>query len=497
MATLIQNPQELASLLPSGMTALPSAAVASIASALDVPTAEVASVVSEAVASMATPTSTLASTALSATQSALSTAQPTAAFPTPVYPEAMKYQGVHPYNVPCILFFSIVGLILQVPIIYAHSGITGPPNVPVVVMAFFYLYLMLSSIMDACYWHSDDPTKWWSGGGWCDLDVRATMAISVGVLATQCVINYNLLNMLRARPQLVYRHLAIKRILVELTCCLALPILNVAVSTFFMNKRYFLYQDLGCSASIDSAIATIVVYLMWVPILGSVCLFTLIYIIVRFYKRGKRALETIRFLPNMNGAQLFRMIGFAVTIGLILVPLSISTAVINFISMHETGIHAISWAHGKPEGWNEIMKATLLEIEEAAGGIESATTIINYITHYVNIAIAWLLFICYGTGSAALSSYKVLWQKLPSFSHSTAESPTVFDDYQESVVSPRDSSSIKKLPIKVSSASIASSRPYPTPPVRPASDPEMTNMRQPRGGLGVFLSRDSSLTGNR
>lgn len=510
MAAPTSNQFVFASLEPSDITAMPSAIVASVASALDIPSTALISLASAAMASMATPTTTAGGVAASTVASnvvvaatgtlATTSAQPTAAFATPADPlmGSLEYHGVHPYNAACVLFFSIVGFILQVPIVYAHSGIAGPPNVPVLVMALFYLYLMLSTIIAACHWHSGDSTTWWNGAGWCDIDVRMSMAISVGVVATQCVINYNLLNMLRARPQLVYRYLAAKRILIELTCCLALPIINLAVSTFFMNARYFLTQDLGCSASMDSAVATIIVYLMWFPILGAVCLFTLIFIIVRFYKRGRRALETIQFFPNMNSAQLFHMIGFALTIGMILVPLSISTAVINFISMHETGVHAISWAHGKPEGWSRILKLTLLEIEAASGGIDSATTIINYITHYVNIAIAWLLFICYGTGSTAISSYKMLWHKLRASRDDTNdEPPAMVDYYPESVLSRSDSGSIKKAPLKISSSPRGSTHSYPAPPVRTTTETELTNMRKPRRGLGVFLSRGGNLTGAR
>ena len=311
------------------------------------------------------------------------------------------------YNPACVIFFSITGLVLQVPVIYVHCGIFSRPNIPVIIMALSYVYMCISITLTAFGFNSDDPSHYWSGKGWCDVDVRMQISLCLCILSTQCVINWNLLGMLNDRPRLARGRQAYTRAAIELLACLFLPIVSMAISTFFMRSRFEIIQDMGCLSNTDTSVALIIVYAMWLPILGIIALVTMIIIMYNFYKRGKdKTFRTISFIPNMSVSQFIRIIVFSLVVTCIFVPLCIALAVINFVSIGEIGGSALAWLHGKPATCEDINVFTLQEVEIAANGVTKASVIVNFITRYINIVIAWLLFLCYGTGALALEAYK-------------------------------------------------------------------------------------------
>lgn len=315
--------------------------------------------------------------------------------------------GIHSYNPACLMFFSIVGLVMQVPVIYTHSGLFFRPNVPVLIMSICYMYIMISTTVSASYWHNRDVTTWWDGKGWCDIDVRLYMAVGLAVLSAQCAINWNIVELLADRPKLIFGQRALMRGLIELGGCLFVPVVNLAVSTFFMTSRYGLMQNLGCSPTTDTSVALIMTFLMWMPILGAGVIVTMGIIIYRFWKRGRvSAMETVSFIPHMNGAQFARIVLFSCVVTFVFIPLVICTSTINFLNLTDTGVHDIAWAHGKPADWNKVMTVTFDEIATFATTRDRASLIVNMIIKYVNVAIAWLLFFCYGTGLLAEEAYK-------------------------------------------------------------------------------------------
>lgn len=315
--------------------------------------------------------------------------------------------GVHTYNPACLMFFAIAGLVMQVPVIYTHSGLFSRPNVPVIVMSVCYMYLMVSTTVSASYWHSGDVKTWWDGSGWCDIDVRLYMAVGLAVLSSQCTINWNIVGLLDDRPKLIFGQRALVRGLIELACCLFIPFVNLAVSTFFMTNRYALTQDLGCSPSTDSSVALIMTFLMWMPFLGAIVLATMVFIGLRFWKRGRAsAMETVSFIPHMNSSQFARIIIFSCVVTFVFIPLVVCTSVINFLNLGDSGVHDIAWAHGKPADWDKILAVTFEELAVLASNRDRASLIVNMITKYVNVVIAWLLFVCYGTGLLAAEAYK-------------------------------------------------------------------------------------------
>lgn len=310
------------------------------------------------------------------------------------------------YNAPCLIFFSICGLVMQIPVLYVHSGLFSRPNIPVIIMSLCYVYTTLSVTLNAFGFSSSDPSRYWSGKGWCDFDVRMQISVCLCILSTQCVINYNLLGMLSDRPRLARGRAAYIRGAAELLACLLLPIVSMAVSTFTMRSRFEIFQDLGCANNIDSSVAFIVIYCMWLPILGIIAFGSMAVIMFKFYRRGKsRTFETVSFIPSMSAAQFVRVIVFSLAVTCIFVPLCIALAVVNFITIGEAGVSDIAWVHGKPSTWEQISVYTLEELEIAGTGTVKASLIISFITRYINIAISWLLFLCYATGALATEAY--------------------------------------------------------------------------------------------
>lgn len=351
--------------------------------------------------------------------------------------EATPKFHIVPYNEPCLIFFAICGLAMQIPVLFVHSGLFSRPNIPVIIMSLCYVYTSLSITLNAFGFSSNDPAKYWSGKGWCDVDVRMQVAICLCILSTQCVINYNLLGMLTDRPRVARGRTAIIHGAVQIFACLLLPIVSLAVDTFTMRSRFMIFQDIGCANNMDSSAAFIIIYCMWLPILGLATLILMIVIMYKFYKRGKdKTFETVSFIPNMSAAQFVRIIVFSLAVTCIFAPLCIALSVVNFITIGEAGVSPIAWAHGKPANWDTILVVTLRQLEIEGTGTVKASLIISFITRYINIAIAWLLFFCYATGTLAVEAYVKTWRyicgKFGVYKVQTNDSESITSSYADS-----------------------------------------------------------------
>lgn len=343
-----------------------------------------------------------------ATKSKMSSSSDSISIPVEILTDAGHASyGPHPYSSAAVMVFAIIGLVLQIPVLYTHCGLFSVPNVPVLAMSLYYLYYMLSLTVSAAYWGQGDVTQWWDGNVWCDIDSRMKLALSLGALSAQCVINYNVIAMLRMRPQHEERKVIIIRSVSQAIACTFLPILCVAVETFTTTNRYAVMQDFGCNAQLDGSVALIVTNLMWIPILGAMSFLSMLYIAARFYQQGmSKTMRHVSFVPNMTPIQFFRIILFACTVTFVLMPLSMAVTVVNFISISKTGIQDLAWQHGKPEGWNEVIFVNFAELQLEGESLSYASDFVSMITLYVNIAISWLIFVTFGTGILSVKAYK-------------------------------------------------------------------------------------------
>jgi len=318
-----------------------------------------------------------------------------------------KSYGASSEDIIIAVPFSVIGMLLQIPVMYTYSGLFTSPNVPVFMMSLYYFYYMLSSTIAVARWSGGDMTKWWNGNGWCDLDSRMKLALSLGALSAQCVINWNIISMLRFRPQREKKKEVRFRTIWQLCACIFLPCLNLAVGTFTTYNRYEVIQSLGCNAQLDGSVAVIVTNFMWIPLLGAISFFTILFIAYRFWKQGSaKTMQHVSFVPNMSKAQFCRIILFACVVTFLLMPLSVAVAAVNFTSIRFEGVQPLAWAHGKPKGWDIPSFVNFAEMAAASDELTYVSEIVMAITLYLNIAISWLIFICYGTGSLAIHAYK-------------------------------------------------------------------------------------------
>lgn len=313
------------------------------------------------------------------------------------------------YNSVALAFFSITGAVLQLPIIFAF-GFTERPNIPLTIISSWFLYFCISTSITAIAWTGADVESWWSGAGWCDIDVRLYTASSPGILAAQCMFNWEMLDMVRPTPRVLTNAQHRRRSLIVAGIVMSLPVLIFAIDTFITYSRYQVIQYIGCSNNIDHSVAYIMCYVIWLLILGLACLVTMIIFMLRFFSYGKEeSFERVTFIPNMSRGQFIRLATFSLVITCILTPLSLYMFSSCVILLKTDGTTSLAWVRGKPDGWDQLQLITFLELRKAFEQDSQALNSVignNMAVKIILVALSWILFLCFGTSSFALMKYR-------------------------------------------------------------------------------------------
>lgn len=344
----------------------------------------------------------------------------------------MPYSGG--YNGPALAVFSIIGAVLQLPVIFAF-GFTKRPNIALTILSFWFLYFCVSSAISGIEWANDAVDTWWSGVGWCDVDVRLLTAGSPGVLLTQCALNWEMLELIRPTPRVLTDQQHRKRSIVTAATVLSLPTIIFVVDTFFTYSRYQVVQYVGCSNNIDHSVAYIMCYVIWLFILGIICLVTMVVFLVRFYSYGQaESFEKVSFIPNMSRGQFIRLSIFSFVVTCVLCPMSMYMFSGCVTMLQRQGTTPLAWAHGKPENWDEILRMPFSAFQESKDA-KSATIVLenNLAVKIILVALSWILFVCFGTSSFALMKYRSILLWFSADSNEDNESPrssevAIFDE---------------------------------------------------------------------
>lgn len=181
---------------------------------------------------------------------------------TYLYMKAYDPYFNHPSSlrVGLIIMSSIGAVLLIAPIIMLWRN----RNVPAFQLSVFMLYFCIVNIINPLIWPTDDAMTWYSGVGFCDVQVRIQGYMSAGIGGNLVCILWSLANALDVSKtvSLTTRQLRLKRFM-ERMLCFGLPIL-VSISCYFaQSTRYGIMTISGCFIIEVDSIATLFIYDIW------------------------------------------------------------------------------------------------------------------------------------------------------------------------------------------------------------------------------------------
>lgn len=291
-------------------------------------------------------------------------------------------------SVAAVLALSLIGGLVQIPVIVFYSKIK---NIPVVFIAGWYFIICCISFISILVWGNDDLENWWNGYVFCDIVVRLQIGYNTGVICATCAVARNLARLLsNDGPQLNYNSFSAR--MVDLAICIIMPVVLMGLVYIVQVRRYIIYQYQGCSMPITSWVR-IPLMLIWPTVWSIIASAYVIFTLYRYRLKRKDMGDLLHCAgSNMTRIQMIRFVSCCIIIILTILPLSIYGLVTNIqnqvVSKYSwTGIH-------DPILWGVIFKVR-------ADGPSLA--------QYTDIPLSLVTFLFFGTSKESNAWYGELF----------------------------------------------------------------------------------------
>lgn len=126
-------------------------------------------------------------------------------------------------------------------------------NIGATALHAWLILLLLFSFINAIIWPSDNIETWFNGVGLCDIEVKIQYGAQVAQPAAFACILRALAAVLDTRRTTFSQTKAQRRrtIVIDLTCCVGLPMVHMFFHYVFQTRRYYIYGISGCVPAVS------------------------------------------------------------------------------------------------------------------------------------------------------------------------------------------------------------------------------------------------------
>lgn len=269
-------------------------------------------------------------------------------------------------------------------------------NVAPLCLIFWVSITNLICFLNAIIWFNGSKTKY-SGYIYCDIAIKFTLVSVTGQLGAITAISHYLSKIMKPKhssiqTKTIRRRQAIEDLLLSFT----LPIIMMSLHYIVQPRRYIIDGINGCISWLDRSWPTIIIILIWSPILGVIAAYFSTEVIILYFKKRKEFQNILKdSKSSMTFSRFVRLIGISFLMIAIYLPLNIYILYFNIIKITEKDIKY---------SWSAIHKWDNNII------VYSNNNII--FSYWLSSSNGIAIFIFFGMGSDALAMYKEIAKKL-------------------------------------------------------------------------------------
>ncbi|OCL01461.1 hypothetical protein AOQ84DRAFT_444170 [Glonium stellatum] len=343
-------------------------------------------------------------------------------------------------------------------------------NVAATSLVFWVTLLNLTNFINPILWPRDNVSDWWKGQILCDIEVRLFVGSTVALPGALACIMRKLAKVMDTKNIVMApsRAQRIREAVLEILCCFGFPILLMLIYYIVQPIRYFLWGISGCNTAFDNSWPSVVLVMMWSPIVSLVGAYYSGLLIFRLYRYRTEFTHLLR-RHKTTKSRFLRLFIMSFIMILIILPLQFYILFKNVQLVSAP----YSWSNVHGPNWNEVIT------------LPSFGVVI--FDRWIRVADGFLVFLAFGTGTDAGKLYRswLIWMKMgkafPSLyrSHGSEQSQKgsgwslsnkakrVFSqqDSHPSLLSPTTTRSASSIPIST------------TDQLLPPSNPLVTNAR--------------------
>ncbi|KFX92788.1 hypothetical protein V490_05181 [Pseudogymnoascus sp. VKM F-3557] len=291
----------------------------------------------------------------------------------------------HAYTLPILSLLGI--LILIVPFIYHLRA----RNTGACALIFYLCIFNLMVFVNVLIWPDNNFSDWWSGEVLCDIEVKITWPITVGVASSTLAITRSLAMVLDVDNANLNPSRGQKRrkVLVDLAICFAVPLLIVGLHHIVHRRRYIIVAIGGCTDSYHNSWPTVVIIWIWPLVFTLINVYYAGLVISRLH-RHRSSISSILSSHSLNTSRFLRLFIMSLLLLLIYLPLNIFWFYANI--SQSIPLEPYSWAAAHDAAtWNVIPYLPAIGVFT--------------FDRYVPAAMALFVFAFFGTGTEARRIY--------------------------------------------------------------------------------------------
>ena len=258
--------------------------------------------------------------------------------------------------------FSCIGFLVCIPLFYFNWKVPGRPWATLILIGWVFI-LNLLFFIDSIVWSNDDPSTWWDGKVYCDIDSRIKSSFPIGVPGATIGICRFLAAATDPDPsQRDLKHTQTRRNMVDLFLGVILPLFQMVLKFIVDPKRYYIIGIIGCVGWTDDSWPSVLLYYLWSPTLCVIAsgyagiaidFYTNVVIFLRnWYIRHKRHNQDWSVgVRGISRVDFFRLVFTVLSVILFYLPLSLYV----FKMDVDVKFHPYSWSNVHGPLWKYIV----------------------------------------------------------------------------------------------------------------------------------------------
>ncbi|KAK5166322.1 a-factor receptor [Saxophila tyrrhenica] len=279
-------------------------------------------------------------------------------------------------------------MLLIIPPMFWHAR---NRNIGATALVAWLIMLLLFTFTNAIIWPSDDIPSWFSGTGYCDVQIKLQVAAQVAVPASFACILRALAAVMDTDRAIFVQTKAQKQWsgIVDLICCVGFPLLQMLLHYVVQSRRYYVYGISGCAPAASTSWPSIPIMILH-PLLWTILdVYFAVLIIIRLYQY-RLSFNAILASRNTNKSRFLRLYLICTIWILGSLPVQCYNMSVNAARL---GRKAYSWSYvHRAEAWNELVM------------VPSHGAILY--DRWIWLASALVVFIFFGFGRDAISTYR-------------------------------------------------------------------------------------------
>lgn len=166
-------------------------------------------------------------------------------------PNALGRQSPYPLAIAFGFISLSVALLLIPPFISHYKN----RNIGATVLVLNAIIMDLCIFLNAIIWSSDDIDSWYTGIGYCDIQIKVFVVQLVMFLAACAMVLRGLANVMDTNSTNWSASAAKKRrnTIIDLVCCVLVPMLQMPLQWITQPLRYYIFGIAGCIAPTDGS----------------------------------------------------------------------------------------------------------------------------------------------------------------------------------------------------------------------------------------------------